>query len=341
MGTLLSESETRAGLNRRHKDTLRCTGPTARSWPGNEVREGQLLSNRPAATVDCVTSIQWPAVARAAFRGGRPGCFLKIGFGDFGTACATPSYVCSAAGPVTPNVALRAPECPFMADSRGSLCSPKAGFGRIRLLPRRAAYGLSCELTQPAISGPVSYLPDSGRSARQKSSSAVDNATHPRGDAGRRRKIASRRPREQSMRADRLIVCFLAAVALAGCASRPINEPITQVDPKSGYRPYLLIPKIPNNDPHTLFVLSFSGGGTRAAAFSYGVLEELRRTEIVVDGQAPPADRRGGRDHRRVGRKLHGARVCPLRRPAVLRVRGAVPQARRTGHAGRARLESV
>src|SRR5215475_3755719 len=40
----------------------------------------------------------------------------------------------------------------LLADSRGSLCSPKAGFGRIRLLPRRAAYGLSCELTQPAPS---------------------------------------------------------------------------------------------------------------------------------------------------------------------------------------------
>ena len=87
------------------------------------------------------------------------------------------------------------------------------------------------------------------------------------------------------MRANRVIVCLLAAAVLAGCASRPINEPIAQVDPKAGYRPYLLIPKRQNNDPHTLFVLSFSGGGTRAAAFSYGVLEELRRTEIVVDGQ--------------------------------------------------------
>ena len=83
----------------------------------------------------------------------------------------------------------------------------------------------------------------------------------------------------------KVLMLVLAVLAVAGCASRPINEPITQVDPKSGYRPYLLIPKRQNNDPHTLFVLAFSGGGTRAAAFSYGVLEELRRTEIVVDGQ--------------------------------------------------------
>jgi NTE family protein len=87
------------------------------------------------------------------------------------------------------------------------------------------------------------------------------------------------------MRIARLIGALLAAAALAGCASRPVNEPIAQVDPKAGYRPYLLIPKRQNNDPQTLFVLSFSGGGTRAAAFSYGVLEELRRTEVTVGGQ--------------------------------------------------------
>jgi len=77
---------------------------------------------------------------------------------------------------------------------------------------------------------------------------------------------------------------FILILALAGCASRPINAPITQVDPQGGYRPHLLIQKRQNNDPQTLFVLSFSGGGTRAAAFSYGVLEELHRTEITVGG---------------------------------------------------------
>jgi len=34
-------------------------------------------------------------------------------------------------------------------------------------------------------------------------------------------------------------------------------------------------------DKEDIVVLAFSGGGTRAAAFSYGVLEALRRTEVI------------------------------------------------------------
>ena len=76
-----------------------------------------------------------------------------------------------------------------------------------------------------------------------------------------------------------------ALVGLAGCASRPVNEPIAEIDPRGGYRPSVLVPQRANNLRDTLFVLSFSGGGTRAAALSYGVLEELNRTEIEVDGK--------------------------------------------------------
>jgi NTE family protein len=75
----------------------------------------------------------------------------------------------------------------------------------------------------------------------------------------------------------------LALATLAGCASRPINEPINQVDRKVGYR--LETRAAYHNEGDTLIILAFSGGGTRAAAFSYGVLEELRRTELVVDGR--------------------------------------------------------
>lgn len=77
----------------------------------------------------------------------------------------------------------------------------------------------------------------------------------------------------------------LTVAGLAGCASRPVNERISAIDPSGGYRPSVLVPRRDNNDPETFFVLSFSGGGTRAAALSFGVLEELRRTRVSADGE--------------------------------------------------------
>ena len=74
-----------------------------------------------------------------------------------------------------------------------------------------------------------------------------------------------------------------ATTLLTACASRPINEPLGQVDRSQGYRPAALMPARQNNDKGTLFILSFSGGGTRAAALSYGVLEELRETVYPAD----------------------------------------------------------
>jgi len=84
----------------------------------------------------------------------------------------------------------------------------------------------------------------------------------------------------------RLLAALAALVAVcAGCGSRPINEPIAAVDPTRGYRLEARLPTRPGNDPRTILVLAFSGGGTRAAAFSYGVLEALRDNEVIVDGE--------------------------------------------------------
>ena len=75
-----------------------------------------------------------------------------------------------------------------------------------------------------------------------------------------------------------------ALLGLAGCASRPVNPPIDKALPDGGYTFETRQKHFKSQE--TLVVLAFSGGGTRAAAFSYGVLEHLRRTVIVApDGQ--------------------------------------------------------
>ena len=81
----------------------------------------------------------------------------------------------------------------------------------------------------------------------------------------------------------RLLFAVLLACTVmltGGCATRPVNTSIAEVNRNAGYRfgTRLLYDK----DKETLIVLAFSGGGTRAAAFSFGVLEELRRTEVVT-----------------------------------------------------------
>jgi NTE family protein len=77
-----------------------------------------------------------------------------------------------------------------------------------------------------------------------------------------------------------LLVMIVSFGMLAGCATRPVNPPITQTDIASGYR-YLTRAEH-FKDKQNLVVLAFSGGGTRAAAFSYGVLEALRPLEVVA-----------------------------------------------------------
>lgn len=77
------------------------------------------------------------------------------------------------------------------------------------------------------------------------------------------------------------------ACSLRGRLRQPPDQ---RADPESRTgqrlsRPGVQVHKRSNQDRKTLFALAFSGGRTRAAAFSYGVLEELYRTEIAVDGR--------------------------------------------------------
>lgn len=86
---------------------------------------------------------------------------------------------------------------------------------------------------------------------------------------------------ERSLLRTLLTLCALA-LAASGCAVRPYNAPLAAAGPAPDYT---FAQRLPRNSPKLFVVLTFSGGGTRAAAFTLGVLEALAETKIVVDGQ--------------------------------------------------------
>lgn len=69
-----------------------------------------------------------------------------------------------------------------------------------------------------------------------------------------------------------------------GCANTypPANRAIEVIDEQSGYR--ALSEARLRGVGENVVLLSFSGGGTRAAVLSYGVMQELRDTSIVSNG---------------------------------------------------------
>ncbi|MDE0886081.1 MAG: patatin-like phospholipase family protein [Myxococcota bacterium] len=81
------------------------------------------------------------------------------------------------------------------------------------------------------------------------------------------------------------LACCFGSLGLFGCAGfQAVNQPITQITPEQGYRQFTK--PVPDGGGAVWLALAFSGGGTRAAAFAYGVLEELRATQVVLDGQS-------------------------------------------------------
>lgn len=83
-------------------------------------------------------------------------------------------------------------------------------------------------------------------------------------------------------RCARWLLLGFALCGVAGCATRVWNTRIKPVGVEDRYEFKTRFSHAPRD---TFVVLAFSGGGTRAAAFSYGVLEKLRDTVVEVDGQ--------------------------------------------------------
>ena len=82
-----------------------------------------------------------------------------------------------------------------------------------------------------------------------------------------------------------MIALLSLSLSLSGCNTIPVqNKKMDKFVPNSGYR-YGNIAPGENNSDSLLVILTFSGGGTRAASFCYGVLEKLRDTPIVWEGK--------------------------------------------------------
>jgi NTE family protein len=97
-------------------------------------------------------------------------------------------------------------------------------------------------------------------------------------------RVRAERPCKAERTLHRLAAVAAIACALAGCVHYPRNAPLERVDPASGYRIRATAGDA-DDSTELAFVMSFSGGGTRAAAFAYGVLLALRDIEVDFDGR--------------------------------------------------------
>jgi len=122
-----------------------------------------------------------------------------------------------------------------------------------------------------------------------------------------------------------VIVCFV------GCAHYPQNVRLAGTSPAAGYRFKNL--SDPGNSDSLQIFMAFSGGGTRAAAFSYGVLRRDGSHRNPLGGQTQTFGGRSRLHFRCFRRKFHSrlfrtARQRNVHRPS--RVNFSIEISRKT-----------
>lgn len=84
---------------------------------------------------------------------------------------------------------------------------------------------------------------------------------------------------EGPIRAASAVLAMFAVLSLGCAGARAVNVPLERYSPTDAGRPR----QAPRDPGRAVIYLAFSGGGTRAAAFAYGVMEELHATAIGAD----------------------------------------------------------
>ena len=83
----------------------------------------------------------------------------------------------------------------------------------------------------------------------------------------------------------KILFILLLMIIFIGCAHYPVNKPLSDTGPIKNNNAILEAWRQSDRSDTLHVLLAFSGGGMRAAAFSYGVLEFLADTEIVWENR--------------------------------------------------------
>ena len=90
-------------------------------------------------------------------------------------------------------------------------------------------------------------------------------------------------------RLKRALSATVALLLLWGCQTTqvPTNQPLPQnAQGMPEYRGgYSLLPMLQRPQGEIVFIMAFSGGGKRSAAFAHGVLRGLRQIPVLEDGR--------------------------------------------------------